>query len=42
MAYLLASETHGPRHIADVETYVKSYVGALRDPGPRPPRGSPS
>ena len=32
MAYLLASETHSPRHIADVETYVKSYVGALRDP----------
>jgi len=39
MAYLLASEIHGPRHIADVETYVKPYVGALRDPrAPAPER----
>ena len=32
MAYLLASELHSPQHVAEVETYVKPYVGAFRNP----------
>ena len=32
MAYLLASEIHSPQHVAEVETYVKPYVGAFKNP----------
>jgi L-fucose isomerase-like protein len=32
MAYLLASEIHSPQHIAEVEAYVKPYVGAFKNP----------
>ena len=32
MAYLLASEIHSPEHVAEVEAYVKPYVGAFRNP----------
>jgi len=41
MAYLLASEIHSPQHIAEVETYVKPYVGAFRNPRAPAPQKFP-
>ena len=32
MAYLLASVIHSPQHVAEVEAYVKPYLGAFRNP----------